>query len=247
MARSSSALAELMGRLGYDRYGAHGGDIGAGVSGTLAATQPAHVVGVHTISDAMGVAVGEQFGYPIPDDLSQADLARVEEQRRRWADMKGYLDLMSTRPQTLAYSLTDSPAGQLAWIAQSFKEWTAASAELPEDAVDRDLLLANISIYWFTRSGASAARFVYETAHADWGGSSEQDRGGSPDAGWEAPAAAVPQGLALFGGDDLLRKVLDPDHKMAHWSEYDRGGHFAALEVPDLLVGDLRTFFRGLR
>jgi len=247
MARSSSALAELMGRLGYDRYGAHGGDIGAGVSGTLAATQPAHVVGVHTISDAMGVAVGEQFGYPIPDHLSQADLARVEEQRRRWADMKGYLDLMSTRPQTLAYSLTDSPAGQLAWIAQSFKEWTAASAELPEDAVDRDLLLANISIYWFTRSGASAARFVYETAHADWGGSSEQDRGGSPDAGWEAPAAAVPQGLALFGGDDLLRKVLDPDHKMAHWSEYDRGGHFAALEVPDLLVGDLRTFFRGLR
>jgi hypothetical protein len=247
MARSSSALAELMGRLGYDRYGAHGGDIGAGVSGTLAATQPAHVVGVHTISDAMGVAVGEQFGYPIPDDLSQADLARVEEQRRRWADMKGYLDLMSTRPQTLAYSLTDSPAGQLAWIAQSFKEWTAASAELPEDAVDRDLLLANISIYWFTRSGASAARFVYETAHADWGGSSEQDRGGSPDAGWEAPAAAVPQGLALFGGDDLLRKVLDPDHKMAHWSEYHRGGHFAALEVPDLLVGDLRTFFRGLR
>jgi pimeloyl-ACP methyl ester carboxylesterase len=247
MARSSSALAELMGRLGYDRYGAHGGDIGAGVSGTLAATQPAHVVGVHTISDAMGVAVGEQFGYPIPDDLSQADLARVEEQRRRWADMKGYLDLMSTRPQTLAYSLTDSPAGQLAWIAQSFKEWTAASAELPEDAVDRDLLLANISIYWFTRSGASAARFVYETAHADWGGSSEQDWGGSPDAGREAPAAAVPRGLALFGGDDLLRKVLDPDHKMAHWSEYDRGGHFAALEVPDLLVGDLRTFFRGLR
>jgi hypothetical protein len=247
LARSSSARAELMGRLGYDRYGAHGGDIGAGVSGTLAATQPAHVVGVHTISDAMGVAVGEQFGYPIPDDLSQVDLARVEEQRRRWADMKGYLDLMSTRPQTLAYSLTDSPAGQLAWIAQSFKEWTAASAELPEDAVDRDLLLANISIYWFTRSGASAARFVYETAHADWGGSSEQDWGGSPDSGWEAPAAAVPQGLALFGGDDLLRKVLDPDHKMAHWSEYDRGGHFAALEVPDLLVGDLRTFFRGLR
>jgi epoxide hydrolase len=230
-----------MGRLGYDRYGVHGGDIGAGVSGALGATQPGRVVGVHTISDATGVAVGEQFGFPIPDDLSPADRARVEEQRRRWADMKGYLDLMSTRPQTLAYSLTDSPAGQLAWIAQSFKEWTAAAAELPEDAVDRDLLLANISIYWFTASGASAARFIYETAHAsaDWGGSADA-------AAWEAPAA-VPQGLALFGGDDLLRKVLDPDRKMAHWTEYDRGGHFAALEVPDLLVGDLRTFFRELR
>jgi epoxide hydrolase len=248
LTRTTAAFAELMGRLGYDRYGVHGGDIGAGVSGALGATQPGRVVGVHTISDAMGVAVGEQFGFPIPDDLSPADRARVEEQRRRWADMKGYLDLMSTRPQTLAYSLTDSPAGQLAWIAQSFKEWTAAAAELPEDAVDRDLLLANISIYWFTASGASAARFIYETAHAsgDWGASSDQDQGGPADAAWEAPAA-VPQGLALFGGDDLLRKVLDPDHKMAHWTEYDRGGHFAALEVPDLLVGDLRTFFRELR
>jgi epoxide hydrolase len=249
LARTTSAFAELMVRLGYDRYGVHGGDIGAGVSGALGATQPARVAGVHTISDAMGVAVGEQFGFPIPEDLSQADLARVEEQRRRWADMKGYLDIMSTRPQTLAYGLTDSPAGQLAWIAQSFKEWTAATAELPEDAVDRDLLLANISIYWFTRGGAAAARFIHETAHAaaDWGGSPEQDWDGSPEAVWEAPTAPVPMGLALFGGDDLLRKVLDPDHKMAHWTEYDRGGHFAALEAPDLLVGDLRTFFRGLR
>jgi pimeloyl-ACP methyl ester carboxylesterase len=239
LTRTTAAFAELMGRLGYDRYGVHGGDIGAGVAGALGATQPGRVVGVHTTSDAMGVAVGEQFGFPIPDDLSQADRARVEEQRRRWTDMKGYLDLMSTRPQTLAYSLTDSPAGQLAWIAQSFKEWTAAAAELPEDAVDRDLLLANISIYWFTASGASAARFIYETAHAS------MDWGESADAAWEAPA--VPQGLALFGGDDLLRKVMDPDRKMAHWTEYDRGGHFAALEVPDLVVGDLRTFFRELR
>jgi epoxide hydrolase len=250
VARTATAFAELMGRLGYDRYGAHGGDIGAGVSGALAAIQPAHIVGVHTISDAMGVALAEQFGYPIPDDLSREDLARVEEVRRRWADMKGYLDLMSTRPQTLAYSLTDSPAGQLAWIAQSFKEWTAAAAPLPEDAVDRDLLLANISIYWFTRTGASAARFVYETAHAsaDWAGSSDQDWGASSDADWEAASAAsVPQGLALFGGDDLLRKVLDPRHEMAHWSEYEHGGHFAALETPHLLVEDLRTFFRQLR
>jgi hypothetical protein len=248
LGRTTAAFAELMARLGYDRYGAHGGDIGAGVVGMLGATQAGHVAGVHSISDANGVAVGEQFGYPIPDDLSDADKARVEEQRRRWSDMKGYLDIMSTRPQTLAFSLTDSPAGQLAWIAQSFKEWTAAGAELPEDAVDRDLLLANVSIYWFTRSGASAARFIYDTAHAaaDWG--AEQDQGGDgPAADWGAPADPVPTGLAVFGGDDLLRKVLDPDHKMAHWTEYDRGGHFAALEVPDLLVGDLRSFFRSLR
>jgi hypothetical protein len=246
LARTTNAFAELMGRLGYDRYGAHGGDIGAGVVGMLGAIRPGQVAGVHSTSDANGVAVGEMFGFPIPGNLSPADMARVEEQRRRWADMKGYLDIMSTRPQTLAFSLTDSPAGQLAWIAQSFKEWTAADAALPEDAVDRDLLLANVSIYWFTASGASAARFIYETAHAaaDWGGADE-DGEGPAEAAWEAPA--VPQGLALFGGDDLLRKVMDPDHKMAHWTEYDRGGHFAALEVPDLLVDDLRTFYRSLR
>ena len=246
LARTVAAFAELLGRLGYDRYGVHGGDIGAGISGMLGATRPANVAGVHSTSDAMGVAVGEQFGYPVPDDLSETDRARVEAQRRQWADMKGYLDIMSTRPRTLAVSLTDSPAGQLAWIAQSFKEWTAAAAELPEDAVDRDLLLANVSIYWFTRSGASAARFIYDTAHAaPWGGADDGE--GSPADAWEVPAEVVPQGLAVFGGDDLLRKVLDPDHKMAHWTEYDRGGHFAALEAPDLLVGDLRTFFRSLR
>jgi hypothetical protein len=247
LARTTAAFAELMARLGYDRYGVHGGDIGAGISGMLGATQAGHVAGVHSTSDAMGVAVGEQFGYPIPDDLSPADLARVEAQRRKWADMKGYLDIMSTRPRTLAYSLTDSPAGQLAWIAQSFKEWTAAAADLPEDAVDRDLLLANVSIYWFTRSGASAARFIYETAHAvPWGIGDQDEAGDGPAAvAWDAPA--VPQGLAVFGGDDLLRKVLDPDHRIGHWTEYDRGGHFAALEVPDLLVEDLRTFFRPLR
>jgi pimeloyl-ACP methyl ester carboxylesterase len=241
--RTSAAFAELMDRLGYDRYGVHGGDLGAGVAAALGATETARVTGVHTISDAMGVAISEQFGYPIPDDLSEEDQARVAEVRRKWADMKGYLDLMSTRPQTLAYGLTDSPAAQLAWIVERFKEYTAASAELPEDAVDRDLLLANVSLYWFTRSGASAARFVYETAHAsaDWGGSDDE-------ASWEpAPAQAVPEGVALFGGDDLLRKVIDPGHELAHWSEYDRGGHFAALEAPDLLVGDLRTFFRKLR
>lgn len=252
VARTTAAFAELMRRLGYDHYGAHGGDIGAGVVGMLGATQPTHVAGVHSTSDALGVAVGEQFGFPVPAGLSAADMARVEAQRQRWADIKGYLDIQTTRPQTLAYALTDSPAGQLAWIVDSFKEWTAATAELPEDAVDRDLLLTNISIYWFTRSGASAARFTYETAHAshDWGAS--EDQGGASDGGmdaasWGDTTAAPPTGLAQFGGDDLLRKVMDPEHKMAHWSEYDQGGHFAAMEVPDLLTDDIRKFFRRCR
>jgi len=232
--RTTAAFAELMERLGYRRYGAHGGDIGAGVSGLLGATRPDRVVGTHTTSDARGVALAGVY-FPVPEDLSDEDRARLEERQRLWTDAKAYLDIQATRPQTLAYALTDSPVGQLAWIVEKFKEWTDDAAELPEDAVDRDQLLTNVSLYWFTRSGASAARFIYEGAHS------------GPD--WGAPPVAppAPQGLALFGGDDLLRRVMDPEHRMAHWSEFERGGHFPAMEVPDLLVGDLREFFRGLR
>jgi epoxide hydrolase len=234
VARTTTAFAELMRRLGYARYGAHGGDIGAGVSGMLGASRPDHVVGTHTTADARGVALAGQY-FPLPDDLAEADRVGVEEQQRLWADAKGYLDIQSTRPQTLAYGLTDSPAGQLAWIVEKFKEWTDATAELPENAVDRDQLLTNISVYWFTRSGASAARFIYEGAHT------------GPDWTSAPTTAPAPQGLAQFGGDDLLRRVMDPDHKIEHWSEFDRGGHFPAMEVPDLLVGDVRAFFRRLR
>jgi epoxide hydrolase len=234
VARTATAFAELMRRLGYERYGAHGGDIGAGVSGLLGVTQAAHVVGMHTTSDARGVALAGQY-FPLPEDLAEADRARVEEAQRQWAEAKGYLDIQSTRPQTLAYALTDSPVGQLAWIVEKFKEWTDEEADLPEDAVDRDQLLTNVSVYWFTGSGASAARFIYEGAHI------------GPDWGSPPTAPPAPQGQALFGGDDLLRRVMDPEHRIEHWSEFDRGGHFPAMEVPDLLVGDVRAFFRRFR
>ena len=234
VARTTRAFAELMRRLGYDRYGAHGGDIGAGVSGLLGVTEAAHVVGTHTTSDARGVALAGQY-YPLPEDLAEADRARVEEAQRQWAEAKGYLDIQSTRPQTLAYALTDSPAGQLAWIVEKFREWTDEQADLPEDAVDRDQLLTNVTIYWFTRSGASAARFIYEGAHS------------GPDWGSPPTAPPAPQGLALFGGDDLLHRVMDPEQRIEHWSEFHRGGHFPAMEVPELLVGDVRAFFRRFR
>jgi epoxide hydrolase len=233
VARTTRAFAELMRRLGYERYGAHGGDIGAGVAGILGATEPARVVGTHTTADARSVALAGVY-FPVPPDLAEDDRRRVEERQRQWAEAKGYLDIQSTRPQTLAYGLTDSPAGQLAWIAEKFREWTDQQSGLPEDLF-RDLLLTNVSVYWFTRSGASAARFIYEGAHGgpDWGAG----------AGPAAPPA--PQGQAVFGADDLLRRVMDPEHKLQHWSEFERGGHFPAIEVPDLLVGDIRAFFRG--
>jgi epoxide hydrolase len=227
LARSTAAFAELMDRLGYARYGAHGGDIGAGITGRLGATQPDHVVGTHVLSDrgSLGLA-GEYF--PIPDDLTDDERAGVDQARRAWVAERGYLDLQQHRPSTIGYALTDSPVGQLAWITEKFHTWTNPAALTPDQAVDRDQLLTNVSIYWFTRSGASAARFLYEGAHAD--------------VDWVA--AGVPAGWAVFNTDPLLRRVIDPNHQIQHWTEHHEGGHFAAMETPDLVVEDLRHFFR---
>jgi pimeloyl-ACP methyl ester carboxylesterase len=231
--RIARAFAELMRRLGYGRYGAHGGDIGAGVAGGLSPAEPDGVVGVHVTSDpptAVSFAMfsGDPAAAP---GLSEADRERVERMKQTSADDMGYLQIQTTRPLTLAYALTDSPVGQLAWIAEKFRAWTDPTAELPEDAVDRVQLLTNVSVYWFTRTGASAAHILYESMHAqEWGE--------------EGPA---PTGFAVFGVDPVTRRLMDPEGKVEHWSEFDRGGHFPAMEQPDLLVGDVRAFFRRLR
>jgi epoxide hydrolase len=229
--RTARAWVELMGRLGYTRYGAHGGDIGAGVSGDLSGLDPERVVGAHVNTDPTGLALLDLLPAEL-DGLSEAEAAAHQRLSQYGEDGKGYLQIQGTRPQTLAYGLTDSPAGQLAWIVEKFKEWTDPANQLRDMAVDRDQLLTNVSVYWFTRSGASAATFLYEAAHAvrEWG----------------APSPA-PTGFAVFGEGSLMRRALDPEHKVEHWSEFDRGGHFPAMEVPELLVGDIRTFFRRLR
>ena len=199
MGRTTRAWVELMARLGYDRYGAQGGDIGAGVTGMLASLDPGHVVGVHLNSDPLAVAAvalppGDQADKAAVTDAHRASLERM---RQFQADGLGYLQLQTTRPQTIAYALTDSPVAQLAWIVEKFREWTDPAAELPEDAVDRDQLLTNVSLYWFTGTGASAAQFLYEAAHAhDWPGPSD-----------------VPQGWAVFAADDMVRRLVDPERQ----------------------------------
>lgn len=231
--RTARAFAELMRRLGYERYGAHGGDIGAGVAGSMSPVDPDRVVGVHVTSDPPSAVSFAMFsGDPaMAPGLSEEEQARVESMKQHSADGMGYLQIQTTRPQTLAYALTDSPVGQLAWIAEKLKEWTHPGADLPEDAVDRDQLLTNISLYWFTRSGASAAHALYESMHAqEWGE--------------EGPA---PTGWAVFGADPIARRLMDPEHQVQHWSEFDRGGHFPAMETPELLTGDLRAFFGQFR
>ncbi|GAA1038967.1 epoxide hydrolase [Virgisporangium ochraceum] len=225
MGRTARAWVELMRRLGYERYGVHGGDIGGGVSGMVAGLDPEHVTGAHVVTDPFTAAAVATFIPGLADRLDGDDpvdkliLDRIE--RFRTED-SGYLAIQNTRPQTMGCGLVDSPVMQLAWIAEKFEEWT----DLP---IDRDQLLTTVSLYWFTGAGASAAHTLYDQAHsADWG----------------APPV-VPQGFAVFGADETVRRLV-PAPADAHWTEFPRGRHFPAMEPPAELAADLRTFFGPL-
>ncbi|MEV4159757.1 epoxide hydrolase family protein [Nonomuraea dietziae] len=238
--RVAQAWAELMARLGYERYAAHGTDAGGGVAGMLGMVAPDRVTGIHLT----GTSSTFPFAPPLEvEGLSESDRIRAERFNAAQQDGLGYLHLMTTRPQTLAYSLADSPVGQLAWIVEKFKEWTDLSAELPEDAVDKDQLLTGVSVFWFTGSGASSAHAVYEGMQV-YRQMTAQAAG--DDGGWAEPVGP-PTGVAVFAADPTVRSVMDPAGKIEHWTEFDRGGHFPAMEAPDLLAQDLRTFLRDLR
>jgi pimeloyl-ACP methyl ester carboxylesterase len=226
MGRTARAWAELMRRLGYQRYGVHGGDIGAGVSGLVAGLDGEHVIGVHVVTDPLTAAATATFLPGMAGRLDTGDpvdkliLGRMDAFRKEGS---GYLAIQNSRPQTIGYGLADSPLLQLAWIAEKVHEWT----DLP---VDRDQLLTTVSLYWFTGSGASAAHTLYEQAHSsDWG-----------------TPPAVPQGFAVFGADETVRRLV-PAPAGAHWSEFPRGQHFPAMEAPAQLAADLQAFYGPLQ
>jgi pimeloyl-ACP methyl ester carboxylesterase len=227
----AGAFVELMARLGYARYGVQGQGGGAWYAIEMGRQAPERIIGAHT----NGLIV---FPSDDPNDLAgltepeQERLARLQHFRD---DMLGFNILQSTRPHTLAHALTDSPAGQLAWIVEKFKEWTDAAAELPEDAVDRDHLLTNVSLYWFTRTAGSSANLYYEAAHdaAAW---APKQRG------------TVPTGVAVALSTDIaVRRFAERDSNVTYWSELERGGNFLPLEQPELFVEDVRKFFDTLR
>ena len=228
--RIAGALAELMARLGYERYGAQGGDFGAFVAPDLGRVDPDHVIGVHVNAATMGFI---PFGDIPEQDLatfSPAEKERAQRLQGYLAEGNGYFQIQSTRPQTLSYALTDSPAGQLAWIVEKFKEWTNTGLALPEDAIPRDEILADVSVYWFTGTAGSTANLYYESMHSG---------------DWPTPSP-VPTGVAAFAEDIAIRRYAERANNIVHWSDFDTGGHFAALETPGLLVQDIRTFFGSL-
>ncbi|WP_405147713.1 epoxide hydrolase [Sphaerisporangium sp. NBC_01403] len=228
--RVARAWAELMRRLGYDRYGAQGGDWGHAITRELAAIDTGHVVGVHL----------NTLLTPPPSDPAEAagltddDRARLDRLVSAEPEMSGYAKIQGTRPQTLAYALTDSPVGQLAWVVEKFKEWTDR-ADVPEDAVSRDRLLTNVMLYWLTATAGSSARHYWEAFH--------------PARPPRTEPLATPTGVAVFAADLArpVRRLAERGHNIVHWSEFDRGGHFAAMEEPDLFTADVRAFFRRFR
>ncbi|KOU69188.1 epoxide hydrolase [Streptomyces sp. MMG1533] len=238
--RIADAWVELMTRLGYERFGAQGGDWGAGISRELGRVHPDRVIGIH-LNLLPGAQAATEPTTEELEALSPEERERTLTSWRRWAewfrDGTGYFHVQSTRPQTLSYALTDSPVGQLAWIVEKFQEWTD-SDELPEEAVDRDQMLTNVMLYWLTGTAGSSARVYYERAHASG------DRIAAPNEPSTAPTA-----VASFPGDPQipLRHKAERTENIVRWTELDRGGHFAAMEEPDLLVEDVRAFFRQLR
>jgi pimeloyl-ACP methyl ester carboxylesterase len=225
--RVAKAFTELMARLGYERYGVQGGDVGSFVAPEMGRLAPEKVIGVH-VNGPVTFPTGEEVSLTEREQQRMALFERFQE------DMSGYMQIQGTRPQTIAYGLADSPTGQLAWIAEKFYEWTDPAAKLPEDAVDRDRLLTNVMLYWLTNTARSAANLYYERFH---------------DAAMWAPRAVspVPTGVAVFTTDISIRRFAEKANTITHWAEYERGGHFAALEAPDLLIADVREFFRGIR
>jgi epoxide hydrolase len=220
--RNARAVAELMRRLGYERYGAQGGDFGAFVGPGLGRVDAEHVIGVHVNAATFGFIPFGELGEEELNSLTDAERVRLDRMNHHIEHRFGYFKIQSTRPQTLAYAMSDSPVGLLAWIGDWFYH-------VP--GIDRDRVLTNIMVYWLTNTFASSIRFYYEDMHSGE---------------WPVPST-VPTGVANFAEDIAIRRYAEQLNQIVHWSEFDRGSHFAAMEVPELLVEDVRAFFRLVR
>jgi microsomal epoxide hydrolase len=220
-----------MSGLGYDRYGAQGGDWGALISGRLALLDAAHMAGLH-----LNLAVVRPPGKP--DDfegLSVAEQEAFAERQRFQNEETGYSAIQGTKPQTLAYGLNDSPAGLAGWIVEKFRTWSDCGGDV-ESAFSRDALLTNVMAYWTTGTAGSSARLYRESRRLGSFG--------------PAPARVeVPTGIAVFPRELTRppRKWAEHYYNVQRWTHMPRGGHFAAFEQPGLFVEDVRAFFRAAR
>jgi microsomal epoxide hydrolase len=227
--RVSEAWKALMARLGYERYGAQGGDWGAIISSDLGLVDAEHLAGIH---------VNMLLAFPPADwdgQLTAEEQADVDGLTQFLQTGTAYQEVHGKNPQTLGYGLTDSPVGLASWIIEKFWAWTDNDGN-PEDAVSRDELLTNLTVYWVTNTINSSVRLYCESQRS----------------GRFGPVGArvdVPTGAAVFPKEILKapRPWAERAYDLRRYTRFDRGGHFAALEEPDLLVEDVRAFFRELR
>ncbi len=229
--RVAELVAKLMARLGYARYGAQGGDWGAIVATHLGLLDAEHTAGIHINMVAAGPpSEGNPMeGLSAKEQQALADMAHFQQHET------GYQQIQGSKPQTLGYALNDSPAGLAAWIVEKFRTWSDCDGDV-EKRFSKDELLTNIAIYWFTQTINSSVRLYCESMRAG--------RFGPADARVE-----VPTGCAIFPKEIIrpARRWAEARYNVTQWTEMPSGGHFAALEEPDLLVRDIRAFFRGLR
>jgi pimeloyl-ACP methyl ester carboxylesterase len=231
--RIAAAWTELMGRLGYERYGAQGSDWGTSISACIGQLDPGHVAGIHLTPP---LAPPDPATFDELTEREHAALASLEH-AAEWES--GYSREHATRPQTVGYGLVDSPVALCAWIIEKFWAWTDCDGH-PENALTRDELLDNVMLYWLPRTGASSARLYWESIRRvnEWISGPVRD------------TVAVPTGCTIFP-----KELQRPSRRWAekrftdirHWSEPDRGGHFAAFEQPELFVDEVRAFFRLVR
>ena len=215
--------------LGYERYGAQGGDWGSMISSRLGFAYPEQLIGIHL--NMIGVA---------PHPANRQNLSTAEQEFLKgmgaWQrEERGYQEIQGTKPQTLGFALNDSPAGLCAWIVEKFRTWSDCNGN-PENSYTKDQLLTNVMIYWVTQTFHSASRIYYEERHHPW-------RLGKDE------KVTAPTGIASFPKEIARapREWAERAYNVQHWTDMPAGGHFAAMEKPKLVVEDIRKFFRGLR
>jgi pimeloyl-ACP methyl ester carboxylesterase len=227
--RVADLWAKLMTeKLGYLRFGAQGGDIGAGVTSRLGFAHPENLTGIHLTS----VTRPTPYLGPGARELSDAEKAHLD-QREKWQQAEGgYSHIQGTKPQTLSYGLNDSPAGLAAWIVEKYRTWSDCGGDV-ESRFTKDELLTTITIYWITQTISSSTRMYYENQRQVWSLKSGE-------------RVQVPSGIALFPQEISRppREWAERSYNVCRWTEMPRGGHFAALEEPELLAQDIRAFFR---
>ncbi|GAA4753016.1 epoxide hydrolase [Nocardioides endophyticus] len=227
--RVARALTTLMSELGHDTFVVHGGDWGERIARDIAMQAPERVRGVHLTTFFCSPPFSGSEGI---DELTPEERVVLDDYLSRGFSI-GYFHLLSERPQTLGYGWSDSPVSLLAWMVEKFAAWTDWQ-DSPDEAVDVDTFLTNVSMYWFTNTGNSAGRLYHEEAQAG------EDRVGEFN--------ATPTGCGIHPKEMSvpIRSLVERSNNVVFWAEHDRGGHFAALEEPDLVVQDLRSFVRVL-